>query len=255
MRPRRGFTLIELLVVIAIIAILAAILFPVFAKAREKARQTACISNMKQIMLAFAMYATDYDSVNCPARLRGLPSCAANTNCNPWNKNLLPYIRNEDLFACPSDNTRRSNGLGNNRTRSYVTNGGPGARGTGDWRQYAFARENWGAPEAAIFRPAGLIAVVERWGNDNYIGNAGWVHLAGDGDFTWGDSVGQCYANVNGPHGITDPAANNVARLTGRYTFGFADGHVKSLLWGETFQPHQDYPPQQWNMWLRDGAP
>ena len=64
---RRGFTLIELLVVIAIIAILAAILFPVFAKAREKARETACLSNMKQIMLAFTMYATDWDGTNCPS--------------------------------------------------------------------------------------------------------------------------------------------------------------------------------------------
>ncbi len=58
---RKGFTLIELLVVIAIIAILAAILFPVFARAREKARQTSCLSNMKQIALAITMYASDYD--------------------------------------------------------------------------------------------------------------------------------------------------------------------------------------------------
>ncbi len=70
---RKGFTLIELLVVIAIIAILAAILFPVFAKAREKARQTSCLSNMKQIGLASMMYAQDYDE-----RLPG--SCGPRTD-------------------------------------------------------------------------------------------------------------------------------------------------------------------------------
>src|SRR5580704_12525750 len=63
-----GFTLIELLVVIAIIAILAAILFPVFAQARAKARQTTCISNQRQIALALAMYRSDYDQVNCRYR-------------------------------------------------------------------------------------------------------------------------------------------------------------------------------------------
>src|SRR5438046_1091428 len=65
-RQRRAFTLIELLVVIAIIAILAAILFPVFAQARGKARQALCLSNVKQFALAFTMYAQDYDETNCP---------------------------------------------------------------------------------------------------------------------------------------------------------------------------------------------
>jgi prepilin-type N-terminal cleavage/methylation domain-containing protein/prepilin-type processing-associated H-X9-DG protein len=88
---RRGFTLIELLVVIAIIAILAAILFPVFARAREQARKATCMSNLKQIGLALFQYAQDYDE--------RWPS-------DPWwdyKKHIMPYIKNDRVFACPSE--------------------------------------------------------------------------------------------------------------------------------------------------------
>ena len=94
---RRGFTLIELLVVIAIIAILAAILFPVFARAREKARQTSCLSNVKQIGLGVIMYCQDYDEMYPKYSLSGVPSTV-----NSWNEVLDPYIKNTQIFRCPS---------------------------------------------------------------------------------------------------------------------------------------------------------
>ncbi len=88
----RGFTLIELLVVIAIIAILAAILFPVFARAREKARQSSCSSNAKQLALSVLMYAQDYDEKMTP------------TSAGPyyWGTLLAPYMKNTQILVCPS---------------------------------------------------------------------------------------------------------------------------------------------------------
>ena len=94
---RRGFTLIELLVVIAIIAILAAILFPVFARAREKARQTSCLANVKQINLGMMMYVQDYDEVT--------PIYRFSSSSNPrlyWHQSLTPYLKNEQILRCPS---------------------------------------------------------------------------------------------------------------------------------------------------------
>ena len=121
---RQGFTLIELLVVIAIIAILAAILFPVFARAREKARQISCLSNLKQIGTALPMYRMDYDGVNCRYRFCANPDPqptrfyppdvwwapydpSVPPNGKPganFRKGLLfPYVRNLQVFKCPSE--------------------------------------------------------------------------------------------------------------------------------------------------------
>ena len=122
-RKQSGFTLIELLVVIAIIAILAAILFPVFAQAREKARGISCVSNAKQIGTAVMMYAQDYDETIIPWFTRsGLPRTSQRADLNSWVINLQPYIKNgaprvlnttaldfqgveaQGMFKCPSFN-------------------------------------------------------------------------------------------------------------------------------------------------------
>ena len=95
-----GFTLIELLVVIAIIAILAAILFPVFAQAREKARQTACLSNQKQMGLAFLLYIQDYDDTY-PVNNRSYGTQQSVLQAS-WMRHIQTYAKNLDIYKCPS---------------------------------------------------------------------------------------------------------------------------------------------------------
>ena len=149
---RKGFTLIELFVVFAIIAILAAILFPVFAKAREKARQASCTSNLKQIALALRMYAQDYDETNLKRR----PGGTAPTY-QFWYGLIQPYIKNTQVNQCPSypwnggwcascDPCRPNN------TRSYdMCNNG------------TLANMSTGPRDAQVAYPAQTICVFEAW--------------------------------------------------------------------------------------------
>ncbi|MBI3944896.1 MAG: prepilin-type N-terminal cleavage/methylation domain-containing protein [Armatimonadetes bacterium] len=114
---RRGFTLIELLVVIAIIAILAAILFPVFSRARERARAASCLSNMKQIGTAFTMYMQDYDAVIIEqTRVFGI----ATQGYRSWTLLMQSYMKNTNVFKCPSFSRRMNQGYDPDGTYHYL---------------------------------------------------------------------------------------------------------------------------------------
>jgi prepilin-type N-terminal cleavage/methylation domain-containing protein/prepilin-type processing-associated H-X9-DG protein len=152
---KHGFTLIELLVVIAIIAILAAILFPVFARAREKARQTSCLSNLKQIGLSHQMYAQDYDE--CFTKYQGYWSSdlwdgAAGVY---WYDRLMPYMKNHQILYCPSDSDHDS-----------ATAGGSAQAYKCDYTYNQFIGQSGGAAMAQVGSPASCVIVTE--GNNNY---------------------------------------------------------------------------------------
>jgi prepilin-type N-terminal cleavage/methylation domain-containing protein/prepilin-type processing-associated H-X9-DG protein len=98
-RVKRGFTLIELIVVVAIISLLAAILFPVFGRARENARRSSCQSNLKQLMLAITQYSQDCDE-------RFPPEMMAVTGLQAWSQFIQPYVKSRSIFLCPSDTSK-----------------------------------------------------------------------------------------------------------------------------------------------------
>lgn len=113
----RGFTLIELLVVIAIISILAAILFPVFARARENARRASCLSNLKQIGLGFIQYTQDYDE-----KLPNNNYAFNGAGMLNWDEQIFPYVKSNQIFACPSASGDQINSEDNGPDRDYAMN-------------------------------------------------------------------------------------------------------------------------------------
>jgi prepilin-type N-terminal cleavage/methylation domain-containing protein/prepilin-type processing-associated H-X9-DG protein len=185
---KRGFTLIELLVVIAIIAILAAILFPVFAKAREKARQTACLSNIKEIALAGLMYAQDYDETISNSSYGGYG----------YPRLMDPYIKNLQIWVCPSLRTNLmefcGDTTGHNVRSTYAMN---------DWIE-----QSGGYPMAWIKRPSEKI-----WWCDGPGRQCGAVWGSSSAFMAWGDD-GWGYWGVSDIHND----GSNVA---------YFDGHAK----------------------------
>ena len=187
---RRGFTLIELLVVIAIIAILAAILFPVFAKAREKARQASCLSNCKQLGLAILQYAQDYDE----HLVRHCYQPGANY---PWSVAVMPYVKNTQIFQCPSSSGAFSATGCGHYGLNLSTVSGPITVGVTD------------RPIGDIPKPAGLIMVTETLPRSPQPQQA-WIGY-------WGrqtDTGDPTAFNINGVH---NEGCNMI----------FVDGHAK----------------------------
>jgi len=261
MRTRKsGFTLIELLVVIAIIAILAAILFPVFAQAREKARSISCLSNMKQIGLGMAMYIQDYDE-QTPAAFVAMVSPQTGINPYPFDEQIAPYIKNISIWACPSDSSPPGWQSGwtwetvQEKTyyrRSYdyvgrVNTIESADKGTGQPDPNT-GMSNWGQGYAlaAFDQPSDTLAIVECWGiNNNGYSDAGsygspWGSLFTNCD-NWkiagrnnppvtntdmGDAFG-CAGNFDDPN--FHPEKGHMAKSN----VAFADGHAKIMSWGQ----------------------
>jgi prepilin-type N-terminal cleavage/methylation domain-containing protein/prepilin-type processing-associated H-X9-DG protein len=189
---RVGFTLIELLVVIAIIAILAAILFPVFARAREKARQTACLSNLKQLGMGMYMYTQDYDELT-PIGFNG------DWWTYSWRARIFPYVKNYQLYTCPST----SLDVPPNGTGSYGINAFIGeavayvslAQVTMPAETFALGENNDGdwviEPNGAYYNPT--------WVQPGWV----WAHHGGGGNYAFLDGHGKWLT-------MTDAHANNV---------------------------------------------
>ncbi|RYF50770.1 MAG: DUF1559 domain-containing protein [Cytophagaceae bacterium] len=205
---RKGFTLIELLVVIAIIAILAAILFPVFGRARENARRSSCSSNLKQIGLGLMQYTQDYDE-KMPLRY-----FAKDTGFANWANVIQPYVKSYQLFQCPSNtkNTLPMDGDTTGLTKiSYV----PNVDGQGDGGKSNGAIGNdtdAGGPALADFNATSLtIAIVEDAPANNY----------GYTDFV-----------PTGAHHASFASSNSIFLFAGHLSTMntlYVDGHVKSM--------------------------
>lgn len=254
---QRGFTLIELLVVIAIIAILAAILFPVFARARENARKSSCMSNMKQLGLAVLQYNQDYDE-KYPTGLQ------QNWWDVTWYRIVQPYVKSEQVFRCPSDPVGTSSVNWAGPRLSYASNGLMADRGRG-WEVIGLMgmSQSWMGNTvvnmASVNRPAETVLMSEKahvWpGNGSVPGN---VLYWGPGcmftGVNWWDSSGSPGVIPDGtrapkadPYDPTGPNGGVMPIHLEMANFAFADGHAKAMRPPAT-NPDPVKRPQD-NMW------
>jgi prepilin-type N-terminal cleavage/methylation domain-containing protein/prepilin-type processing-associated H-X9-DG protein len=230
-----AFTLIELLVVIAIIAILAAILFPVFAQAREKARQSACMSNLKQDALGILQYVQDYDEAFPAGKPKfgggwsdgfvgwQLPCSNGQTDCNEWGNSIQPYVKNTGVYACPSAS-------GEWNLYGYAANTRPNVT-------YTYNGDLQFSPQSVVIQPTSTVLLWKGYLKNSWVGRVWAMPL-----LDCPDGNQEC---VYKPAGPTDCATGNGATdyfiVYGGYpdssytrwahgqgdNFAYVDGHVK----------------------------
>jgi prepilin-type N-terminal cleavage/methylation domain-containing protein/prepilin-type processing-associated H-X9-DG protein len=217
LRSRKsGFTLIELLVVIAIIAILAAILFPVFAQAREKARAISCLSNMKQTMLGEMMYMQDYDETHSW-------TWGWDPSWIPWHQQIDPYVKNKQMWKCPDDAWGHGqDAVDNTKPATPVSYSQNFRWPEGNWgwgsNSYSFLMSPVASAEAAITSPATTIFVAER---------PNWYHQWSAG---WATEVFHDYDEFNMKGG-------GATRHSEGGNYAFSDGHTKWMRKDQTTRP------------------
>jgi prepilin-type N-terminal cleavage/methylation domain-containing protein/prepilin-type processing-associated H-X9-DG protein len=235
---RAGFTLIELLVVIAIIAILAAILFPVFAKAREKARQTSCLSNVRQLGMAYIQYLQDFDERFPPhvterTAPAGTPDTLVARAPYSYRTKLEPYIRNTQVFKCPSGAAWPDPAPGRWYTTDYGNNHNESNLATAVQRAWYQANPDFGFNETVtmgdLARPARFIVLGEA-SRASGIPSRGGMYPQ---PWAFDDAV--------------LPDAQQQARMIARHNEGsnivYADGHAK---WTQVQHTWQSYSNNDW---------
>jgi prepilin-type N-terminal cleavage/methylation domain-containing protein/prepilin-type processing-associated H-X9-DG protein len=252
-RGRQAFTLIELLVVIAIIAILASILFPVFARARENARRASCQSNEKQLGLGFMQYTQDYDEK--------FPQTAATCDgLMGWGGSIMPYVKSVQVFKCPSDPTQKRNGWTAYSVVSYAANNDINAPVYGGGWNNSYSTgagtlAGLNAPARTVLLHEAMLSIADLSGPElnppnvnDYYSPGSWGRpttpsLVGRGGHQagWyatgfmGGRGGTLAANSNQTDatGADDGGAGLFQYATGRHLDGsnflMADGHVKWL--------------------------
>lgn len=227
----RAFTLIELLVVIAIIAILAAILFPVFAQAKEAAKKTSCLANTKQLALALTMYANDEEDHLPAATEHSMDAGTSEMTGQSWLDTVQPYIKAKLLYHCPSD----SSSLWNDPTLPRLTSYGLNAYVSCNHPPYyGPALSSFNAPSSTILGAELDDSVVEDHFMPMYWGDPSKLTDADLQDEQW-DATAQI------------PKAVAIKRHGSGANYPFSDGHAKNLKFEQTWQQTQgNAPARDW---------